>query len=108
MRMARQQMLFGGLVVAALSMIGPIVDIRSAGAEVSPAMMAALKLGMVTSVSLTSVNISGVEYRVKANAEIQDHKGVEMKLADVLPRSEARYHLTKDNEIDMLVVRRPQ
>jgi len=71
-------------------------------------MLATFKVGTVTSVGSTSVGISGVEYRIKANVEILDHKGSEMKLAEVLLRSEARFHLDKNSEIDMMVVRRPQ
>jgi hypothetical protein len=71
-------------------------------------MLATFKAGTVTSVGSTSIGISGVEYRIKANAEVVDHKGSEMKLVEVRPRSEARFHLNKDNEIDMMVVRRPQ
>jgi len=71
-------------------------------------MLATFKVGTVTSVGSTSVGISGVEYRIKAHVEILDHKGSEMKLAEVLLRSEARFHLDKNSEIDMMVVRRPQ
>jgi len=71
-------------------------------------MLATFKVGTVTSVGSTSVGISGVEYRIKVNVEILDHKGSEMKLAEVHVRSEARFHLDKNSEIDMMVVRRPQ
>ncbi len=71
-------------------------------------MLATFKSGTVTSVGSTSIGISSVEYRVKANAEILDHKGLPVELAKVFVRSEARFHLNKDSEIDMMVVMRPQ
>lgn len=96
--------------VAALffALTGAIVDLRDLGAEISPALLATFKAGAVTSVGSTSIGIGGVEYRVKVDAEILDHKGNEIKLLEVFPRSEARFHLNKDNEIDMMVIKRPQ
>jgi hypothetical protein len=88
--------------------IGLVIDVQRTCAEISPAMLATFKSGTVTSVGSTSIGISGVEYRVKANAEIVDHKGFPVELATVFVRSEARFHLNKDNDIDMLVVMRPQ
>jgi hypothetical protein len=85
-----------------------IVDVQRTRAELSPTLLATLKSGTVTSVGPTSIEISGVSYRVKANAEILDHKGVPVELAKVFLRSEAKFHLNKDSEIDTLVVRRPQ
>ena len=96
------------LVVSFLLLLGAIADVPGGSAEISPAMLATFKVGTVTSVGSTSVGISGVEYRIKANVEILDHKGSEMKLAEVHVRSEARFHLDKNSEIDMMVVRRPQ
>lgn len=90
------------------TLMGAMVDIQGVGAEVSPAMLATFKTGTVTSVGATSIGITGMEYRVKANAEIRDHKGSEINLAEVLLRSEVRFHLTQDSEIDMMVVKRPQ
>jgi acyl-coenzyme A synthetase/AMP-(fatty) acid ligase len=94
--------------VSFLLLIGAIAHVPGVSAEISPAMLATFKVGTVTSVHSTSIGISGVEYRIKANVEILDHKGSEMKLAEVLLRSEARFHLDKNSEIDMMVVRRPQ
>jgi hypothetical protein len=91
-----------------LLMLAVIADVPRAGAEISPAMLATFKSGTVTSVGSTSIGISGVEYRVKANAEILDHKGFPVELAKTFVRSEAKFHLNKDSEIDMMVVRRPQ
>jgi hypothetical protein len=91
-----------------LLLIGAIVDVHCVDAEISPAMLATFKAGTVTSVGTTSIGISGVEYRIKANAEILDHKGFPVELEKVFVRSEAKYHLNKESEIDMLVVRRPQ
>jgi hypothetical protein len=96
------------MTVIFFALMGAIVEIQGVNAEISPAMLATFKAGTVTSVSATSIGISSVEYRVKADAEIVDHKGSPMVLAQVYPRSEARFHLTKDNEIDMMVVKRPQ
>ena len=103
-----QQIFIGCMAAACFFVIGAIVDVQGVGAEISPAMLATFKSGTVTSISSASIGISGVEYRVKANAEILDHKGSEQKLAEVLVRSEAKFHLTKDSEIDMMVVKRPQ
>jgi hypothetical protein len=107
MRTARQ---IGIACMAAifLVMMGALVEIQSLGAEISPAMLATFKSGTVTAVYATSIGINGANYRLKASAEILDHKGSEMKLAEVLLRSEARFHLDKENEIDMMVVKRPQ
>ena len=96
------------MLASFLLLVGAIADVPGASAEISPAMLATFKVGTVTSVGSTSVGISGVEYRIKANVEILDHKGSEMKLAEVHLRSEARFHLDKNSEIDMMVVRRPQ
>jgi hypothetical protein len=90
------------------ALMGVTVEIQAATAEMSPAILATLKAGTVTSVGSASIGISGVEYRVKPNAEILDHKGSEMKLAEVYLQSEARFHLTNDGEIDMMLVKRPQ
>lgn len=89
-------------------LISGTVEVGNVNAEISPAVLATLKSGTVTSVGSTSIGISGVEYRVKANAEILNHKGSAIALAEVLVRSEAKFHLDKDNEIDMMVLRRPQ
>ncbi|HET8720763.1 MAG TPA: hypothetical protein VFM24_01965 [Nitrospira sp.] len=91
-----------------LLLITGAVEVGDVNAEISPAVLATLKVGTVTSVGPASIGISGVEYRVKANAEILDHKGSAMELTEVFVRSEARFHLNKDNEIDMMVLRRPQ
>ena len=106
--MSTARHIFIACVAAGFVLMGTIVGVPRTGAEISPAMLAALKSGTVTSVGAASVGISGVEYRVKANAEILDHKGFPVELANVFLRSEAKFHLNKDSEIDTLVVRRPQ
>jgi hypothetical protein len=98
-----------GCMAVMLLFLGWETNARTARAEMaSPAMLATFKAGTVTSVSTTSIVISGVSYRVRANAEIMDHKGIPVELAKVFVRSEAKFHLNKDSEIDMMVVMRPQ
>ena len=107
MKTARQ-LTIACMTVIFFALMGAIVEIQVVSAEISPAMLATFKSGTVTSISSTSIGISGVEYRVKVNAEIRDHKGFPVELAKVFVRSEAKYHLNKDSEIDMMVVMRPQ
>ena len=86
----------------------PIVT-PSVGAEQLPAaMLATSKLGTVDAVYASSIRISGTDYRVNSEAKIMDHKENEITLEEVFVRSEAKYHLNKFGEIDMLVVMRPQ
>ena len=106
--MSTARHIFIACMAAGFVLMGTMVHVPRTGAEILPAMLAALKSGTVTSVGAASVGISGVEYRVRANAEILDHKGFPLELANVFLRSEARFHLNKDSEIDTLVVRRPQ
>jgi hypothetical protein len=91
-----------------LLLVSAVAEVRCVDAEIPPAMLATFKVGTVTSVGSTSIGISGVDYRVRADAEILDHKGTPTKLGEVFLRSEARFHLNKDNEVDMMMVRRPQ
>ena len=107
MKTARQTCI-GFMAAVFFMMMGAIVGGQRAGAEISPAMLATFKSGTVTSVGSTSIGISGVEYRIRANPEILDHKGLPVELAKVFVRSEAKFHLNKDSEIDMMVVKRPQ
>ena len=91
-----------------LAMFSLIVS-PSAQAELpSPAMLANLKVGKVEAVGTVSIQISGVEYPVKSKAEILDHKGNEMTLERVFLFSEARFRLSKNGDIDMMVVTRRQ
>jgi hypothetical protein len=96
------------MAATAIAAMVALVEVQGASAEISPAMLATFKAGTVTSVGSASIGVSGMEYRIKAGAEIRDHKGSEINLAEVVLRSEARFHLTNDGEIDMMVVRRPQ
>ena len=107
MKTARQTCI-GCIAAIGLLTIGMVIDVQRTCAEISPAMLATFKSGTVTSVGSTSIGISGVEYRVNTKAEIVDHKGFPVELAKVFVRSEARFHLNKDSEIDMMVVMRPQ
>jgi hypothetical protein len=98
-----------GCMAVILLFLGWETHARTARAEmVPPAMLATFKAGTVTSVGTSSIVISGVSYRVKVNAEILDHKGLPVELEKVFVRSEAKFHLNKDSEIDTLVVMRPQ
>jgi hypothetical protein len=106
--MSTARQIFIACMVAGIVLMVAIVDVQRTGAEISPTMLATFKSGTVTSVGSTSIGISGVEYRVKADAEILDHKGLHIELAKVFVRSEAKFHLNKDREIDMMVVMRPQ
>jgi hypothetical protein len=91
-----------------LAISGSIVA-PSVGAEGLPAaMLASFKMGTVDAVYPSAIRISGTEYRVHAGAKIMDHKENEMALEEVFVQSEAKFHLNKMGEIDMMVVRRPQ
>ena len=99
-----------GYVIAAfvLGMSWPIVA-PSVGAEMLPAaVLAAFKTGTVDAVYPSSIRISGTDYRVQSDAKIMDHKENEITLEEVFLRSEAKFHLNKIGEIDMMVVMRPQ
>lgn len=102
--------LWKGYAIAAfvLGVSWPIVA-PSAGAEMFPAaVLATFKTGMVDVVDESSIKISGTDYRVNSAAKIMDHKGQEITLKEVFRRSEAKFHLGKTGDIDMLVVMRPQ
>jgi len=99
-----------GYVIAAFalgvswSIIAPTV-----GAEIVPAaVLASFKTGTVDVVYESSIKISGTDYRVNSEAKIMNHKGNEILLEEVFQRSEAKFHLNKIGEIDMMVVMRPQ
>ena len=97
------------LSAAILLALSSLVVLPPAQAELpSPAMLATLKEGKVEAVGTASIQISGVEYPVKSNAEILDHKGNEMTLEKVFLFSEARFHVSKNGDIDMMVVTRRQ
>ena len=97
------------LSAAILLALSSLVILPPAQAELpSPAMLATLKEGKVEAVGTASIQISGVEYRVNSNAKILDHKGNEMTLEKVFLFSEARFHVSKNGDIDMMVVTRRQ
>lgn len=97
------------LITALLLGTSWMMSAAPARAEMFPAaVVATFKSGMVTAVRTTSIQISGAEYRVKSGAELVDHKGYKVKLAEVFLESEAKFHLNKDGEIDKMVVTRPQ
>ena len=86
----------------------PIVT-PSVRGEMLPAMkLATYKMGTVDAVYASSIRISGTDYRVQSDAKIMDHKENEIPLEEVFLRSEAKFHLNKMGEIDMMVVMRPQ
>jgi len=81
----------------------------SMGSEMLPlTKLAAVKMGTVDAVYTSSIRISGTDYRVQPDAKIMDHKESEITLEEVFLRSEAKFHLNKTGEIDMMIVMRPQ
>jgi hypothetical protein len=81
----------------------------SVGSEAVPATkLASSKTGTVDAVHPPSIRISGTEYRVQSNAKIMDHKESEITLEEVFLRSDAKFHLNKLGEIDLMIVMRPQ
>ena len=99
-----------GYAIAAfiLGISSPLVT-PSVRGEMLPAMKLAIyKLGTVDAVYASSIRISGTDYRVQSDAKIMDHKENEIPLEEVFLRSEAKFHLNKMGEIDMMVVMRPQ
>jgi hypothetical protein len=99
-----------GSVIAAfvLGVYWSIVGL-SVGAEMPPAaVLASFKTGTVDVVYASAIKISGTEYRVNSGAMIMNHKENEITLEEVFLRSEAKFHLNKFGEIDMMIVMRPQ
>jgi hypothetical protein len=97
------------LIAAVFLVLSSMILSPPAQAELfSPAMLATFKAGTVDAVHDSSIRISGMEYRVKPDAQILDHKGHETSLARIFIESEARFHLSKSGDIDMMVVTRPQ
>ena len=97
-------------VIAAfvLGMCSSIVTSPVGGEPLPATMLAASKTGTVDAVYASAVRINGTEYRVQAGAKIMDHKENEITLEEVFLRSEAKFHLNKIGEIDVMVVTRPQ
>ena len=99
-----------GSVIAAfvLGVSWSIVGL-SVRAEMPPvAVLASFKTGTVDVVYASAIKISGTEYRVNSGAKIMDHKENGITLEEVFLRSEAKFHLNKIGEIDMMIVMRPQ
>ncbi len=86
------------------SIVVPFVDAE----VISAAVLASFKKGTVDAVSTASIRISGTDYRVQSDAKVMDHKENEITLEEVFLRSEAKFHLNKLGEIDMMIVMRPQ
>ena len=102
--------LLRGYAIAAfiLGIASPLVTPSVMG-EMLPAMkLATYKMGTVDAIYASSIRISGTDYRVQSDAKIMDHKENEIPLEEVFLRSEAKFHLNKMGEIDMMVVMRPQ
>ena len=102
--------LYRGAVIATfvVGISSPIVT-SSMGSEPLPAaMLATFKTGTVDAIFESSIKISGTDYRVSTGVKIMDHKEQEIALEGVFLRSEAKFHLNKVGEIDLMVVMRPQ
>lgn len=102
--------LLRGYAIAAfiLGIASPLVT-PSVRGEMLPAMkLATDKMGTVDAIYASSIRISGTDYRVQSDAKIMDQKENEISLEEVFLRSEAKFHLNKIGEIDMMVVMRPQ
>lgn len=107
--MNRARLLRGYAIAAfVLGIASPLVTPSLRG-EMLPAMkLATDKIGTVDAIYASSIRISGMDYRVSTGVKIMDHKEQEIALEGVFLRSEAKFHLNKVGEIDMMVVMRPQ
>ncbi|MBS0151462.1 MAG: hypothetical protein JSR31_11025 [Nitrospira sp.] len=107
--MNRARLLRGYAIVAfILGIYLPLVT-PSVRGEMLPAMkLATYKVGTVDAIYTSSIRISGTDYRVQSDAKIMNHKENEITLEEVFLRSEAKFHLNKMGEIDLMVVMRPQ
>jgi hypothetical protein len=101
---------YRGAVIAAfvLEIASSIVTPPVKAEMFAAALLASFKKGTVDAVSTSSIRISGTDYRVQSDVKIMDHKENEITLDEVFLRSEAKFHLNKTGEIDMMVVMRPQ
>jgi len=99
-----------GYVIAAfvLGIASPIVTPPVGGEQLPVTKMMSFKMGTVDAIYASSIRISGMDYRVQSDAKIMDHKENEVPLEEVFLRSEAKFHLNKIGEIDLMVVMRPQ
>lgn len=107
--MNRRMLSRGAVTVAfVLGISLPIVTPLVKAEMFAAALLASFKKGTVDAVYTSSIRISGADYRVQSGAKIMDHKENEITLEEVFLRSEAKFHLNKTGEIDMMVVMRPQ
>lgn len=107
--MNRARLRRGSVIAAFVLGIASPIATPSIGGEMLPATkMVTFKMGTVDAIYASSIRISGTDYRVNNEAKIMDHKENEITLEEVFLRSEAKFHLNKFGEIDMLVVMRPQ
>ncbi len=107
--MNRARLLRGYAIAAFVLRIASPLVTPSVRSEMLPAMkLATYKMGTVDAIYASSIRISGTDYRVQSDAKIMDHKENEIPLEEVFLRSEAKFHLNKIGEIDMMVVMRPQ
>ena len=107
--MNRARLLRGYAIAAFVLVISPPLVTPSVRGEMLPAMkLATYKVGTVDAIYTSSIRISGTDYRVQSDAKIMDHKENEITLEEVFLRSEAKFHLNKMGEIDLMVVMRPQ
>jgi hypothetical protein len=99
-----------GYVIAAfvLGIASPMVTPSVGGEQLPATKMMGIKMGTVDAIYASSIRIGGTDYRVQSGAKILDHKENEILLEEVFLRSEAKFHLNKIGEIDMMVVMRPQ
>jgi len=99
-----------GCVIAAivLGIASPLVALSVWAEQLPVTKLATFKMGTVDAVYTSSIRISGTDYRVQSDAKIMDHKESEVPLEEVFLRSEAKFHLNKIGEIDIMVVMRPQ
>ncbi len=91
-----------------LGIASPIVTPSVGGEQLPATKLATYKVGTVDAIYASSIRISGTDYRVQSEAKIMDHKENEVPLEEVFVRSEAKFHLNKMGEIDLMVVMRPQ
>lgn len=107
--MNRARLLRGYAIAAFILGISSPLLTSSVRAEMLPTMkLATYKMGTVDAIYASSIRISGTDYRVQSDAKIMDHKENEISLEEVFLRSEAKFHLNKIGEIDLMVVMRPQ
>lgn len=107
--MNRARLRKGSVIAAFVLGIGvPAITPSVEAEQLATTKMMSFKMGTVDAVYTSSIRISGTDYRVQSDAKIMDHKENEVPLEEVFLRSEAKFHLNKMGEIDLMVVMRPQ